>query len=155
MYAILEFGLIEQMHPWYAARTEQEGFCNPRAVEVCETAEQAKVRAQELNELSEMDKFYKAAQILDTDGKAIDFTMYEPPPDTSVWHSAKEVCEMFGITRARLTQLTLGAAQTKRGKTYTSEAVIRGGVKYTLEGRGKKVFYNDAALDKLKKYLGK
>jgi hypothetical protein len=96
----------------------------------------------------------EAVQAIKKAGDAV-FLEHDNFDEKTVWHSAKEVCEALGISRTSLARLTFGEVQKRNGKEYSYEPVVKCGIKYTLEGRGKQVFYNDAALGKLKKHLGK
>lgn len=157
VYVVIEFQKISALQPYFVPHSERrDGLCNPRVVSVHATQAEADAEATRLDESDPRAGFeveYLAARIIGADGAAIPFELYESPADTTVWHSAKEVCATLGISRQLLKKYTLGEVQVRKGKRYEYAPVITGGIRYQLGGKGKEMFLSAEAMARLKEHL--
>ncbi len=151
MYIIIQHELFQD------ERDNDATLYNPDICEICDTAEQAQERAAWLDEnVPAMDRQYTVAQLCNTDGKPFAVKLYEPEPAPAQnWHKAQNVAKMFNISRARLTQLALGATQRKKGKEYFTPSIVGDGVRYDLFEKRANMLLDDKAVEKLKAYFGK
>lgn len=156
MYSIIRFQRIEHLQPFDTPPNEsRSGLCNPQIISVfVDKADAERELEWIINNDPSKDVEYRIVTLLGEDKDPVQYCFYRPPEIR--WYTAKEVCEMFNISRARLTQLTDGRIQTQSKKDYSEPGIIPlGAVKLHLTGKRTRVMYNDKAVKILKRHFAK